>query len=59
MIPDPIGKENGYSDLQLIKGFSHNEFPYALAKANSSIILIDLKRNEACNLIQTLPMELW
>ena len=51
-------RATGYTDLQLLKGYDPDGFPYAIAKGSSSIILIDLKNNQTLRLLRLKPMSL-
>jgi len=49
-------KEQGYTDLQLIRGYDPEEFPYCIARGVYGLVLLDLKRNKTFSLLRLRPM---
>ena len=59
--PNEEGKTeigNGYTDLQLIKGYDAHSFPYVLARSLYGIIAIDLKNDLIVPIVKLRPLDL-
>ena len=50
--------KQGYHDLQILKGFDPQEYPYCIAKGYYGLILIDLKLRVSLPLLKLEPMQL-
>lgn len=37
-------QESGYTDLQIMKGFDPDQFPYCVARSERGLIVVDVKR---------------
>lgn len=48
----------GYTDLQLMRGFDLKKFPYCIAKSLYGLVMIDLKNQITFPLLRTRAMQL-
>lgn len=44
--------ESGYTDLQILRGFDPDEYPYCLARGAKGLLLIDIKLNCSLSLLK-------
>ena len=42
----------GFTDLQLLKGFNADKYPYAIAKGIDDVIIVDVKHGISTSLIE-------
>jgi hypothetical protein len=43
----------GFTDLQLLKGFNFETYPYAIAKGIDDVVIVDIKQGISTSLIET------